>query len=229
MKENFIHICMVIDESGSMSGKENDVVGGFKSVIDEQKANTEGTCCVSYFKFSDGVEEVYRGVDVRDVEPIEGKYHPHGLTALFDGVGIAIDRIGEWLASMDESERPEKNLVVIMTDGGENNSSEYTADRVREMIKHQENKYNWSFVYMGSDLKDAHDANIIGIDTKLYASGADYLKNYDVINSVATAYRTTVGDASVKCRAFSSTLDCMCEESTAKYAADNNIDINDLQ
>ena len=118
MKENFIHICMVIDESGSMSGKENDVVGGFKSVIDEQKANTEGTCSVSYFKFSDGVEEVYRGVDVRDVEPIEGKYHPHGLTALFDGVGIAIDRIGEWLASMDESERPEKNLVVIMTDGG---------------------------------------------------------------------------------------------------------------
>ena len=229
MKDNFIHICMVIDESGSMSGKEDDVIGGFRSVIEEQKANKEGTCSVSYFKFSDGVEEVYRGIDVNKVEGIEGKYHPNGMTALFDGVGTAIDQIGKWLASMDESERPEKNLIVIMTDGGENNSSDYTAERVRSMIKHQEDKYNWTFVYMGSDLKDAKDANQLGIDMKLYSAGSDYIKNYDVVNSVATAYRTTVGDISEKSMAFTTTLGCMCKESTDRYAHDNGIDVEDLQ
>ena len=52
MKEKFIHVCFVIDESGSMSGSENDVVGGFKKVIDEQKAVKEGTCAISLYKFS---------------------------------------------------------------------------------------------------------------------------------------------------------------------------------
>ena len=229
MKENYIHICMIIDESGSMSGKEGDVVGGFKSVIDEQKANTEGTCSVSYFKFSDGVEEVYRGVDVHEVKGIDNIYRPHGMTALFDGVGTAIDRIGEWLAAMDENERPEKNLIVIMTDGGENNSREYTADRVREMIKHQEDKYNWSFVYMGSDLTDAKDARSLGINTSFFASSADYADNYKTINSVATSYRCMTGSAEAKSMAMAASLETMAEETTAKYAADNGIAIDNLK
>jgi arylsulfatase A-like enzyme len=220
---------MVIDESGSMGGKEADVIGGFKSVIDEQKANTEGTCSVSYFKFSDGVEEVYRGVDVHQVEPIEDKYHPHGMTALFDGVGTAIDKIGEWLAAMDENERPEKNLIVIMTDGGENNSREYTADRVREMIKHQEDKYNWSFVYMGSDLTDAKDARSLGINTTVFSSSSDYVNNYQIINDVATCYRCMTGSTEAKSMAMTTSLNTMAEETTAKYAADNGIAIENLQ
>ena len=63
MKEKFIHVCFVIDESGSMSGSENDVVGGFKKVIDEQKAVKEGTCAISLYKFSSDVSEVYCGND----------------------------------------------------------------------------------------------------------------------------------------------------------------------
>ena len=51
MKENFIHVCFVIDESGSMTGTESDVIGGFKKVVDEQKANSAGTCSVSYYYY----------------------------------------------------------------------------------------------------------------------------------------------------------------------------------
>ena len=129
MKDNYVHVCFVIDESGSMGGTENDVIGGFKKVVDEQKANSAGTCSVSYFKFASDVEEVYIGKDVNDVEYLDGKYSPGGLTALFDGVGTAIDKIGKWLDSMKEEEKPEKNLIVIMTDGGENSSREYRRKR----------------------------------------------------------------------------------------------------
>ena len=198
MKENYINLVFVIDESGSMSGTESDVIGGFKKVVDEQKEIKEGTCTVSYFKFASNVEEVFIGKDVNQVEYLDGKYNPAGMTALFDGVGTAIDKIGKWLNSMKESEKPEKTMVVIMTDGGENYSKDYSASKVKEMIKHQEDKYNWTFVYMGSDLTDASDANSLGFTSRSYSSKDDYFKNYEVINDTVKLYRTTLGSAETK-------------------------------
>ena len=83
MKENFIHVAFVIDESGSMWTSKSDVIGGFKKVIDEQKAIKDGTCAVSIFKFSTNVEEVFIGKDVKDVEYLtDESYNPDGLTAM---------------------------------------------------------------------------------------------------------------------------------------------------
>lgn len=227
-KKNFVHVCFVIDESGSMGGTEQDVIGGFKKVVDEQKENKEGSCSVSYYKFASNVEKVFVGKDVNDVEYLDGKYNPGGLTALFDGVGTAIDEIGAWLNDMKEEDRPEKNIIVIMTDGGENNSKEYSASKVKEMIKHQEDKYNWTFVYMGSDISNADDANSLGISTRCFAKKSDYLMNYSIISDSINTYRTTAGDADFKSMAFTSTLNACCNESTEKYAKENNIDIDSL-
>ena len=224
MKSNYINVVFVIDESGSMSGTESDVIGGFKKVVDEQKANKEGKCTVSYYKFNSNVEEVYKGVDVNDVEYLDGKYSPNGMTALYDGVGIAIDSIGKWLDSMNEDDKPEKNLIVIMTDGGENSSREYSASQVKDMIKHQEEKYNWTFVYMGSDLTNAQDANSLGITTRAFAKKSAYLGNYDIINASISAYRCTCGDAGEKGLAFATSLSESCENATKEYA--NEIDLN---
>ena len=228
MKENFIHVCFVIDESGSMGGTESDVIGGFKKVIDEQKAIQDGTCSVSYFKFASKVEQVFIGKDVNEVEYLDGKYHPGGLTALFDGVGTAIDKIGEWIDKMPESEKPEKNLIVIMTDGGENDSKEYSASKVKEMIKHQEEKYNWSFIYMGSDLTDAHDANSLGFTNKLYSSKTNYMENYDTINTVLCSYRCMEGSFNDKSAVLNETLHTTAKKTTKKYAADNGLNAADL-
>lgn len=229
MKKNFIHVCFIIDESGSMSGSEKDVIGGFKTVIDEQKANTNGTCFVSYYKFDDKVEKMFIGKDINEVDYLTDKdYKPGGCTALFDGVGTAIDEIGAWLNSMTEDEKPEKNLIVIMTDGGENSSKEYNASKVKEMIKHQEDKYNWTFIYMGSDLKDAADVNTLGVSTRLFASKANYMKNYTTINSIISTYRNFEGSADEKNLVATSTALNLCEAATAKYAADNGLDANDL-
>lgn len=229
MKENFINVVFVIDESGSMGGTEADVIGGFDKVVNEQKANKKGSCSVSYFKFASNVEEVFIGKDVNEVGSLEGHYHPGGLTALFDGVGTAIDKIGKWLNSMKEEEKPEKTLVVIMTDGGENDSKEYTASQVKEMIKHQEEKYNWSFVYMGSDLTNAADANTLGFKTRSFASKSNYYKNYDVINASVTAYRNAVGDAHVKMCAFNDVLSLETDNLTEEYAAATGLDADELK
>ena len=192
MKANFIHVCFVVDSSGSMTSSIDDVKGGFKRIIEEQKANTKGECAVSYFDFNSTVTEVYRGKDVKEINS-ELNYTPFGMTALMDGVGIAIDTISKWLNSMPEDEKPEQNMIVIITDGGENFSKEYSANRVREMIKHQQDKYSWNFVYLGADLNNVKDAIDLGIATRGVTTKSTLGKSYDIINSSISLYRNTNG------------------------------------
>lgn len=192
MKANFIHVCFIVDSSGSMALSIDDVKGGFKKIIEEQKANTEGECAVSYFDFNSKVTEVYRGKNVKDINS-ELEYTPFGMTALMDGVGIAIDTIGKWLNSMPEDEKPEQNLIVIITDGKENFSKEYSASRVREMIKHQQDKYSWNFVFLGADLTNVEEAIDLGIKTRGITTKASLGKTYDIVNYALSLYRNING------------------------------------
>ena len=203
MKENFIHVCFIIDESGSMSGTESDIIGGFKKIIDEQKANKDGKCAVSLYKFASKVSKIYIGKDVNDVDYLDEKsYRPGGCTAMNDAIGTAIDEIGKWLDGMDEAEKPEKNLIVIMTDGEENSSVEYSFDKVKEMIKHQEEKYSWSFMYLGT----ASYAKSYGFNSRLYSTKKSLHKTYDMINTSINRYRSSVGSTDIKNAAFALNL-----------------------
>lgn len=221
MKENSIHVVFVVDESGSMYASVNDVIGGFNKVVDEQKAVKDGTCLVSYFKFADKVEEVFKLKDVNEVEHLtEATYSPGGCTAMNDGIGTAIDSVGKWLADMDESERPEKNLVVIITDGEENSSREYSFDRVKEMIKHQEEKYNWSFIYLGTDISDVSYASSLGVHLSASNTRSSMDSTYTYINHLNTVYRTTSGDYEAKCLAFSDAANIGCSALNEQYEAE---------
>ena len=219
MKSNLLHICFVLDESGSMYNSVDDVIGGFQKLIDEQKAEKDGECIISLYRFSDKVKKDYIGKPVNEVPRLT--YSPGGCTAMNDGVGTAIDEIGRWLSDMDESDRPSKNMIVIMTDGQENASQEYTFDSVKAKIQHQEEKYSWTFVYMGTNLKDLKDANRLGIKMRSVSDSRNIVANYSHIDTYAKVLRKSTSAASVATAdAFLATKLC---EDTAKYQAENNI------
>ena len=67
MKSNLLHICFVLDESGSMYNSVNDVIGGFQRLIDEQKEEKNGECIISLYRFSDTVKKDYIGKPVSEV------------------------------------------------------------------------------------------------------------------------------------------------------------------
>lgn len=225
MKSNFIHVCFVIDESSSMWSSINDVREGFKRVIDEQRANVEGTCAISIFRFATWVKEP--DFIMQDIDNVHGDlaYNPSGSTAMYDGIGTAIDKIGEVLSDMPEEERPEKNLIVIMTDGEENNSREYSGSKVREMIKHQEDKYNWTFLYIGTDITNTRDADNLGISRKFATTRGKMGSSYDSVNVVLSCYRNTTGDAKFKAATMDSCLEAEAGINNAQYLADTGIDI----
>ena len=214
MKSNLLHICFVLDESGSMYNSVDDVIGGFQKLIDEQKGEKNGECIISLYRFSDTVKKDYIGKPVDEVSKLI--YSPGGCTAMNDGVGTAIDEIGKWLSDMDESERPSKNMIVIMTDGQENASKEYNFDTVKAKIKHQEEKYSWTFVYMGTNLQDLKDANRLGIKMRSVSDSRNITANYSYIDTYATALRngTTAADA---------LLARQLREDTTRYQVENNI------
>lgn len=219
MKSNLLHICFVLDESGSMYNSVNDVIGGFQRLIDEQKGEKNGECIISLYRFSGIVKKDYIGKPVNEVPRLT--YSPGGCTAMNDGIGTAIDEIGKWLSDMDESERPSKNMIVIMTDGQENASKEYDFDIVKEKIKHQEEKYSWTFVYMGTNLQDLKDANRLGIKMRSVSGSRNIAANYSHIDTYAKALRKSTNTASVAAaNAFLARQLC---EDTTRYQVENNI------
>ena len=219
MKSNLLHICFVLDESGSMYNSVDDVIGGFQKLIDEQKGEKNGECIISLYRFSDTVKKDYIGKPVDEVSKLI--YSPGGCTAMNDGVGTAIDEIGKWLSDMDESERPSKNMIVIMTDGQENASKEYNFDTVKTKIKHQEEKYSWTFVYMGTNLQDLKDANRLGIKMRSVSDSRNITSNYSHIDTYAKALRSSTNAASVA--AADALLTRQLCEDTTRYQVENNI------
>ena len=219
MKSNLLHICFVLDESGSMYNSVDDVIGGSQKLIDEQKGEKNGECIIYLYMFSDTVKKYYIGKPVNEVTRLT--YSPGGCTAMNDGVGTAIDEIGKWLSDMDESERPSKNMIVIMTDGKENASREYNFDTVKAKIKHQEEKYSWTFVYMGTNLQDLKDANRLGIEMRSVSGSRNIIANYAHIDTYAKVVRNSTDAASVATADRFLTKQ-LCEDTT-RYQVENNI------
>lgn len=223
MKSNYIHVCFVIDESGSMYASINDVKGGVQKIIDEQKANTNGICKVSLFRFANEVKEEYTFNDVNSIPDF--KYNPSGCTAMNDGIGTAIDKIGVILNNTPEDERPEQNMIVIITDGFENFSSEYTFEKVKEMIKHQEEKYNWKFMYLGVDIMSTEQADKYGFKNQGYSVRSKLGKVYDAINTVVSTFRNTTGTYKFKNDVLNNMAAATMDSLNTEYKADTGANV----
>lgn len=223
MKPNFIHVCFIIDSSGSMYQSVNDVRGGYAQTIKDQLAIEEGECAVSLFTFETHVHEHYVLKDIKEVER-EIEYSPSGWTAMNDGIGTAITRIGKKLAEMPEDERPSQNLIVIMTDGEENASTEYNFLQIKEMIKEQTEKYSWKFVYFGTDLTNAKDVNNLGIKSRGFSSRSNMYSNYDVVNNAVKTYR--MSDSNIAAATMDSYITTATYSMSEEYEKTTGIDVD---
>lgn len=195
MKKGLTETIFIVDSSGSMGPLVDDTIGGFNNLLEEQK-NVGGDCKVTFVKFDSLVETVFENVDIEDVEPLtRDTYRCGGWTALYDAIGCTVHSVGQRLAETPEDERPERVLVVIITDGEENVSQEYKnrLSHIKEMIKHQEEKYNWEFVFLGANI----DASVVGqsfgiqLDNTMNftANGDSMMKSMAVLNAKTTSYR----------------------------------------
>lgn len=163
MKKNYSDVMVVLDRSGSMGCLTDEVIGAFNFFVDEQK-KVEGEATLTLIQFDDHYEVNYEAINIQEVSHLdETTYVPRGMTALFDAVGRTILSTGNRLSAMAESERPEKVIFLIQTDGMENASTDFTLDRIKTMIKEQQEVYSWEFVFLGANIDAISVAADIGI------------------------------------------------------------------
>ena len=165
MKKNLTEMVFILDRSGSMNHLVSDTIGGFNSMIEQQKKE-DGEAYVTTVLFDDYYELLHDHVNVQGVAPITNKeYYARGCTALLDAVGKTINSIGQRLSNTPEEERPEKVIFVITTDGYENASREFTKSKIKEMIEHQQNVYSWVFIFLGANMDAVSEAAGYGINS----------------------------------------------------------------
>ena len=163
MKKGLTELVFVLDRSGSMGHMVDDAIGGFNSMIDRQKT-AEGEAVVSTVLFDDESMVVHDRVPVEQVQPLtRDTYYARGCTALLDALGGAIHHIGNVHKYARSEDVPEHTVFVITTDGMENASHRYTAERVRQMIQRQKARYGWEFLFLAANIDAVETARHYGI------------------------------------------------------------------
>lgn len=167
--QNYCDITLVLDRSGSMESIKDSMEEAIAGFISEQK-KLPGKCTLSVLEFDTRFNWTYTGCDIKGCDGV--KINPGGSTALWDAVGKAINETGSRLRAMYPGNRPGKVVFVVVTDGHENASKEFTSAQVRDKLVHQQEGYNWHFVYMGANQDAWSAAHAMGVPQANYMNYA---------------------------------------------------------
>jgi uncharacterized protein YegL len=194
MKRDLTELVFILDRSGSMNGLEGDTIGGFNSLLKKQKQE-KGSALVTTVLFDDGYELLHDRINIKGIEPITTReYYVRGTTALLDAVGRTIQKIVNVQRHTSTDEQAESVIFVIITDGMENASREYSYDRVRKMINYQKAEYGWEFIFLGANIDAAETARQFGISRDRAANynpdGEGTRLNYQVLSDTVSMKRT---------------------------------------
>jgi len=169
---------VILDKSGSMASKLKDVIEGFNAYVDGLGQEDKVDYLFSLTLFDTQVAYRHAAIPLSQVHKLDARsYEPGGNTALNDAIGITVRRI--------EADHPQvdKVVTVIMTDGEENSSREWTLDAVKALIGQKESEGIWTFVFLGA-APDAWDQG------RAYGIPAGNVASYDV-NKYQDAFACT--------------------------------------
>ena len=156
-------LVFILDRSGSMYGLEQDTIGGFNSLLEKQKADS-GEAFVTTVLFDHHIRFLHDRQPLQEVNPMTtADYTIGGSTALLDAVGSTIQHIARIHKYAHPDHKPHKTLFVIITDGMENASREFTYDKVKALISHEQEKYGWEFLFLGANIDAVSEGARFGI------------------------------------------------------------------
>jgi uncharacterized protein YegL len=179
-KSTSCDIVMILDRSGSMALIQSDMEGGLNNFIKEQK-KLPGKATFTLVKFDDRYEKEMDSVDLQSVGEI--KLEPRGSTALLDAIGKTINGLDK---------KSNKVMFIIITDGEENASMEYTQEQVKKLIGDGK-KDGWEFIFLGTTedgIQAGISYGISAINTRTYTMnqrGVQGMCCY--VSDVTTNYR----------------------------------------
>ena len=186
MKKDLTELVFILDMSGSMAHLTDDTIGGFNSVLKEHN-DGKGEVLVTTYVFNNESKMVHDRLPIANVPAMtENDYSARGCTALLDAIGGAIEHIVGIHRYAREEDIPEHTVFVITTDGMENASHKFTAERVQDKIKHEQEKHGWEFIFLAANIDAIETAEAYGIDrsraVNYHADAEGTLEMYHSVN-----------------------------------------------
>lgn len=194
MKKGLTEMVFILDRSGSMGGLESDTIGGFNAMLAKQR-EVEGEAVVTTVLFDDRYELLHDRIALPGVQPMtREQYYVRGCTALLDAIGRTIWKIASVQEHTAESQRAEKVVFVITTDGLENASREYDYAKIRRLIEEKQKQCGWEFVFLGANMDAVSEGARMGIRADRAATyqcdGDGVQKNYEAVSEFLESART---------------------------------------
>lgn len=173
-------VSVVLDRSGSMGSNRDGTIDGYNEFLNGLSKDKETKFNVSLTQFDSPLQGPELTVSYTDKPLAEvpqlskDTYKPRGSTPLYDAIGECVRRV-------EAKGRPV--MLVIVTDGQENASREFSKEKIKELIRKKENE-GWKFVFLGADIDSYAVGGAIGIAG---ANIANYTKGHekDLYNTVA--------------------------------------------
>ena len=152
VNENLTEIILVLDKSGSMWSVKEDTIGGVNQFIEDQK-KLPGEATFTFITFNTESNTDLQGALLESFEPLTNEtYAPGGGTALFDAVNMAISDTIKRHSKLEDDKTPGKAMLVVLTDGDENSSTEVRdVKKIAAMVSERE-KAGWEVAFLGADL-----------------------------------------------------------------------------
>jgi hypothetical protein len=173
---NYTALMLIIDRSGSMSSIRDDMVGGLNGLLEDQKKQP-GLLTVSVVSFDNAVELPHR---MAAPSGVTVELDPRGATALYDAMGFGINTMASDIDALPEHAKPSTVQIIVVTDGEENASGEYSGKLIKKLVTEKTKSENWDFVFLGANQDAVMKAAELGIgegSALTYDAGADGVQN----------------------------------------------------
>jgi hypothetical protein len=166
MKQDYTHITVILDRTGSMESIRDDTIGGFNTFLEQQKAEPGmATLTLVQFDTQDPYEVIHKFKPIKEIPALTREtFVPRASTPLLDALGRGINDLEACIGQLKEEDRPARVVLVIVTDGQENSSREFRKDQIEKMVKEKREKHAWQFVFLSADLAAIEDAKAVGMD-----------------------------------------------------------------
>lgn len=191
------HITFILDRSGSMFSIREQTISGFNNFVNEQK-KLPGYASLSLIQFddTDPFEIIEDFTDIRSVKQLDASvFIPRGSTPLYDAIGKGIayteQNIKKYsqnkpveVDDFDTDSQVELVIFVILTDGYENASKEFTHESIKNLITEKKNS-GWEVVFLGANMDAVEVGTSMGVNfgktMSFSASGASGAQGFQGI------------------------------------------------
>jgi uncharacterized protein YegL len=181
-----VHISMVVDRSGSMDTCRSDAVQTINTYLSHLRSDPIANLRVSLVLFdSEAIDTVRDRLPICECPDLTwDEFEPRGGTPLLDAVGYAASLL-DCLSAKDE-----RRILIVLTDGLENASKEYTRERLYTLLQRKQRTEGWLVLYFGANHDSWNQANQIGIPSSHAANFAtsQLVETAAVLHAAAARY-----------------------------------------